>query len=98
MQISTDQPIDKKYKVPKLSANGNLGTMAIATAKDEEDADVVAGPELPSDQDDGVIDDDEGRFFGGGITNDTAEVLDFIDEQEDHLRVSPSGVHFEICV
>lgn len=67
--------------------------------QDEEDADVVAGPELPSDQDEEVVDDDEGRFFGGGITNDTAEVLDFIDEQDkDHLRVRPSCAYFEVCV
>ena len=26
--------------------------------------------------------DEEGRFFGGGITTDTAEVLDFIDERD----------------
>jgi len=29
-----------------------------------------------------VPDDEEGRFFGGGIDNDTAEVLDFIDRRE----------------
>ena len=40
----------------------------------------MAGPELPPDQ--GDIDDDEGRFFGGGINNDTADVLDFIDQRE----------------
>lgn len=57
--------------------------------KDEEDGDVVAGEELPSDQDEEMVEDDEGRFFGGGITSNTAEVLDFIDEQDkDNLRVS----------
>lgn len=28
-------------------------------------------------------DDEEGRFFGGGISNGTAEILDIIDEQND---------------
>lgn len=45
----------------------------------EEDDDREAGPELPPD--DGE-DDEEGRFFGGGITADTADVLDFIDQRE----------------
>ena len=45
-----------------------------------DDDDVAAGPELPPDED--GIDDEEGRFFGGGINNDTAEVLDFIEERE----------------
>ena len=45
-----------------------------------DDDDIVAGPELPPDED--GIDDEEGRFFGGGINNDTAEVLDFIEERE----------------
>lgn len=106
MQVSIDQRTVQKYKIPKLSANGNLGSIARATAKDEdadvvagpellsevkdgEDADVVAGPELPSEHDEEIVDDEEGRFFGGGITKNTAEVLNFIDEQDkDHLRVS----------
>lgn len=45
-----------------------------------DDDDVAAGPELPPDED--GIDDEGGRFFGGGINNDTAEVLDFIEERE----------------
>ena len=51
--------------------------------EDEDgDEDGLAGPELPPDMQEEVPDDEEGRFFGGGITSDTAEVLDFIDEQE----------------
>ena len=50
--------------------------------EDEVDDDEVAGPELPPDFEEEVADDEEGRFFGGGITNDTAEVLDFIDERD----------------
>ena len=47
-----------------------------------EDDEGYAGPELPSDLEDESIDDEEGRFFGGGITNNTANVLDFIDQQD----------------
>lgn len=46
----------------------------------EDDDDIEAGPELPPDDDE--ADDEEGRFFGGGLTTDTVEVLDFIDERE----------------
>jgi len=50
--------------------------------EDEEDMnDVEAGPEMPP-EDAQVPDDEDGRFFGGGINNDTAEVLDFIDERD----------------
>lgn len=90
MQTSTDQSTAQKYKISKLSANRDHGTLARSTVKDEEDIDEIPDPELLPDQDEGIVDDDEGRFFGGGITKDTAEVLDFIDEQDkDHLRVSP---------
>lgn len=51
-----------------------------ATVEDGEDDDIEAGPELPPDEDD--ANDEEGRFFGGGINSDTAEVLDFIEERE----------------
>ena len=57
--------------------------------EDEVDEDGVAGPELPPDFEEEVADDDEGRFFGGGITHDTAEVLDFIDERDQDDIVSP---------
>lgn len=49
---------------------------------------MAAGPELPPNLEEEALDDEEGRFFGGGITNDTAEVLDFIDGREkDDLMV-----------
>ena len=57
-----------------MKANGR------ATVEDGEDDAIIAGPELPPDED--LAEDEEGRFFGGGISNDTAEVLNFIDEQE----------------
>ena len=49
---------------------------------ENEDDGTVAGPEIPDDLEEGPEDDEEGRFFGGGISNDTAEVLNFIDERE----------------
>ncbi|MCJ1464940.1 hypothetical protein MMC07_003555 [Pseudocyphellaria aurata] len=81
-QADISQDSNQKFKVPKLSPNGKLGTIASTTVENAEDADEVTGPELQSDNDEELVDDDEGRFFGGGITKDTAEVLDFIDEQD----------------
>ena len=70
------------YKAAKLSRNGspNGTTGNGATVEDlEDDDDVEAGPELPPD-DEG--DDEDGRFFGGGVTRDTVEALDYVDQQD----------------
>ena len=49
----------------------------------EDDENVEAGPEMPPDDEEEVgPKDEEGRFFGGGITRNTADVLDFMDEQD----------------
>jgi beta-catenin-like protein 1 len=68
------------YKATKLSANGSPHTNG-ASVEDapEDDDDGEAGPSLPPD-DDG--DDEEGRFFGGGVTQDAAEALNYLDGQD----------------
>ncbi|KAL9613140.1 MAG: hypothetical protein Q9167_002305 [Letrouitia subvulpina] len=68
------------YKATKLSTGHDVKTNGQVTVEDEEQDDTAAGPELPPDEDDPV--DEEGRFFGGGITTNTANVLDFIDERD----------------
>lgn len=89
------------YKATKLSANGDVKTSARATVEDEggkEDDDIVAGPEPPPDEEEQLPDDDdEGRFFGGGLTKDTAEVMDFIDKQDkdETVRLEASSVRSE---
>ena len=56
------------------------------TVEDEaEDEDAVAGPEMPADLEEELENDEEGRFFGGGITTDTAEVLDFIEKRDQEV-------------
>lgn len=42
-----------------------------------------AGPELPPDFDEDVADDEEGRFFGGGMEQKTAQAMEYIDRQEE---------------
>lgn len=51
---------------------------------DNDGEDIAAGPEMPIDYETGEADDDDegGRFFGGGITAETAGALDFIEEQD----------------
>ena len=70
------------YKATKISSESspNGARPNGATLEDVEEEDIEAGPELPPD-DEG--DDEEGRFFGGGVTRDTAEALDYIDEQDE---------------
>ncbi|MCJ1349774.1 hypothetical protein MMC31_008015, partial [Peltigera leucophlebia] len=81
---SLTKSTDELYKLPRLNAKDSLGSNGhlIAEEGDDEDDDVAAGPELPPNLEEEALDDEEGRFFGGGITNDTAEVLDFIDGRE----------------
>jgi beta-catenin-like protein 1 len=57
----------------------------------EEDDDAVAGPEMPPELED-AENDEEGRFFGGGINADTAEVLDFIDERDQEITAKPEKI------
>jgi beta-catenin-like protein 1 len=70
---------DEVYKQAKLGSSSSIQHNGPATVEDVDD-DAEAGPELPPDFDEG--EDQDGRFFGGGVSKDTADVLDFIDERE----------------
>jgi hypothetical protein len=79
---SSLDPNELYSKSAKLS-NGSSARIngRASTVEDEIDLDDVdAGPALPPEDD--VPDDEEGRFFGGGITSEEKEVLDFIDARE----------------
>ncbi|KAI9734402.1 MAG: hypothetical protein M1834_002509 [Cirrosporium novae-zelandiae] len=67
-------------KSPKLSENGDVKGHHWSTVE-EDDEDQEAGPELPPDEE-GPIDEEDAKYFGGGITKETAEVLDYLEEQE----------------
>ncbi|GIZ41375.1 hypothetical protein CKM354_000468100 [Cercospora kikuchii] len=68
------------YKASKLSKSSSPNGQANgATVEDAEDEDLEAGPELPPDLDD-EGDDEDGKFFGSGMTKDAAEALDYIDQ------------------
>ncbi|KAI4205875.1 MAG: hypothetical protein LQ350_000060 [Teloschistes chrysophthalmus] len=81
------------YKATKVDTNGKFKSNGTATVEDvPEDDDMEAGPALPPDEPDEIIDDEEGRFFGGGITSDTADVLDFIDKQDEGHDEKPEKI------
>lgn len=68
------------YKATKLTSNASPGGSGPngATVEDE-DEDMEAGPELPPDEEG---DDEEGRFFGGGVTKNTTDALDYLEEHD----------------
>ncbi|KAI9660739.1 MAG: hypothetical protein M1831_003431 [Alyxoria varia] len=79
-QPPTQNP-EEIYKVAKHAANGDAkgGEHLNGDAQDEEDG--SAGPQLPPEDDE--IDDEEGRFFSSGITQDTKNALDYMDGEDD---------------
>jgi beta-catenin-like protein 1 len=70
------------YKSVKLSSNSDVKQSA--TVKDEwVDEDEEAGPSLPPDlEDEGPGDDDEGRFFEGGLDEDAKDAMDYLEAQD----------------
>lgn len=49
----------------------------------EDEDDGEAGPELPPDMEEDLPDDEEGRFFGGGMEQKTAQAMEYIDQYEE---------------
>ncbi|KAK2743911.1 hypothetical protein FQN57_004534 [Myotisia sp. PD_48] len=69
------------YKAAKLDATGDAKGSRSVTIEDVDD-DEEAGPELPPDFEEDIPDDEEGRFFGGGVSKDTSDALKFVDQYE----------------
>ncbi|KAI9758720.1 MAG: DNA-dependent RNA polymerase II [Chaenotheca gracillima] len=82
-KLDLPQSAENAYKLAKLDANNHSRSNGqTAQVEDEEDDDEVAGPARPEESEE-PEDDEEGRFFGGGIGNGTADILDFMDEQDE---------------
>ncbi|KFX92575.1 hypothetical protein V490_05310 [Pseudogymnoascus sp. VKM F-3557] len=92
-KLDTIQDPNVHYKSPKLSTNGTASGRP-QDAIDNDD-DVEAGPSRPPDGDEDygpdIPDDEDGRFFGGGITKDESEILDYMEGQED-ANVAPEKI------
>ncbi|RAH49449.1 DNA-directed RNA polymerase II core subunit RPB2 [Aspergillus brunneoviolaceus CBS 621.78] len=75
------------YKAAKLDAGGDVKSKGKAAIVKEEGGDAeddYAGPELPPDfEAEDVPDDEEGRFFGGGMERQTAQAMQYIDQHEE---------------
>jgi len=86
-----DNPIEadpsQAYKSAKLQ--GDSDVKRSAQVEDEGDDGDEAGPALPPDfEDEEPGDDEEGRFFGGGLDENAKDAMDFLDAQdgEDAIR------------
>lgn len=69
------------YKSAKLSSNSDVKRPAHASVADDDD-DEEAGPALPPDLEDEAGDDEDGRFFGGGLDEDAKDAMDYLDAQD----------------
>lgn len=74
------------YKSARISLNGDAkGGTHTATVEDdagEVDEDVEAGPALPPGDDEDEADDEDGRFFGGGVDANTSAAIEYIDKHD----------------
>jgi beta-catenin-like protein 1 len=66
------------YKSVKLSTGSDVNQSASV----EDDDDDEAGPSLPPDLGYEPGDDDEGRFFEGGLEEDAKDAMDYLDAQD----------------
>ncbi|KAK5055245.1 hypothetical protein LTR84_012995 [Exophiala bonariae] len=68
-----------------ISTNGSAAKTAFVQDEEPDDEnDLEAGPSLPpEDAEEEVGDDEEGRFFGGGVTQEEREVMDYIERNEE---------------
>ncbi|TAQ90850.1 hypothetical protein B7494_g798 [Chlorociboria aeruginascens] len=88
-KLEATQDPNEIYKSAKLGTNGYAKNLA-RTATIEDD--IEAGPSAPPEDEDGDYgpsapdgednDDEEGRFFGGGISTSENHILDYMEGQE----------------
>lgn len=67
------------YKATKISSSSSPRASGAIAEDEDEDEDIQAGPALPPD-DEG--DDEDGRFFGTGITQEGTDALDYLDQAD----------------
>lgn len=80
--FGSPQSLVAAYKSAKLDTNGKGASRAATVSGDDEGE---ADQSLPSDFFDPAPeqeDEEGGRFFGGGVNKEQAEILDYVDERE----------------
>lgn len=70
-------PAVAAFKAAKLETNGNGKLRATV---EEDGGDAEGGPQTETVEFDD--DDEDGRFFGGGVSKQESEILDYIDKQD----------------
>ena len=86
---SSPRSVESSKATPPVNAPPSRAAFVQDEQIDSEDVpndeDIEAGPAPPPDDDleEGEGDDEEGRFFGGGITEQEKEVLNYIEQNED---------------
>jgi beta-catenin-like protein 1 len=70
------------YKSVKLNPNSDVKRASHATVADEDDDEDEAGPSLPPELGNEGGDDEEGRFFGGGLDDNAIDAIDYLDAQD----------------
>lgn len=76
-----DRIADEVYKSSRLSTDGDSNRrVRVDDDQVENGGEQNFGPELPPDDDGG--EDEEGRFFGGGISEQEAQILDYVDHAD----------------
>ncbi|KAF2853567.1 DUF1716-domain-containing protein [Plenodomus tracheiphilus IPT5] len=68
------------YKTAKLGSDSDVKRPAQASVAEDDDDE--AGPSLPPDLEDEDGDDEDGRFFGGGLDEDARDAMDYVDAQD----------------
>ncbi|KAJ9228432.1 hypothetical protein DTO166G5_8587 [Paecilomyces variotii] len=94
-KFEPNQDPNELYKAAKLGANGdvkNKGKAPMVEDEGAEEDDGIAGPELPPDFEEDVPDDEEGRFFGGGMARETAKAMEYIDQVDEEGPVAPEKI------
>lgn len=70
------------YKTAKLHSDSDDKRSTQAPVADEDSDEDEAGPSMPPDTKDEDGDDEDGRFFGGGLEEDARDAMDYVDAQD----------------
>ncbi|KAH9863745.1 hypothetical protein J1614_009677 [Plenodomus biglobosus] len=77
------------YKTAKLGSDSHAKRVDQASVAEEDDDGEEAGPAMPPDLEDEDGDDEDGRFFGGGLDEDARDAMDYVDAQDGEDAIQP---------
>ncbi|KAK0206610.1 Catenin-beta-like protein [Desarmillaria ectypa] len=95
MKMDTSAPSSSGYSTQNGSSQGKGKSRAVTVEDADENMENLRDFAPGGDADYFVEEDDEGRFFGGGLTSEQKEILNIFDnanEQDEPTQLSISGV------